>query len=215
MENLTRRHRMLSRARARLIHVVLWASAISGAFACDPPHAAFGKATARAGKIEAMLQRDRELARLPLEVREAEDDRLVLEGGVDTLSQRQRAVSLARLVAGAAVEDRIELRGLPRSDAALESQLRRALWITPELGGIDARVIHRVAILNGRVARTEQAALASRIAASVPGIVGVANHVRPAEPPVVRATRAPTSGSIPATIELGAAPAGACESSPC
>lgn len=215
MENLTRKNRMLSRARALLIHAVLWASAISGAFACDPPPPAYGKATARAAKVEAMLQRDTELARLPLEVRDAGDDHLVLEGRVDTLSQRQRAVSLARLVTGAAIEDRIELRGLPRSDAALESRLRRALWMTPELSGIDARVIHRVAILSGRVERIEQAALASRIAASVPGIAGVANHVRPAEPLVVRATRAPTSGSIPATIELGAAPAGACESPTC
>jgi osmotically-inducible protein OsmY len=135
--------------------------------------------------VEERLDRDPRLSTFDLEV-EARDGVVLLRGRVPTLADLFEARDLAFDVPGVALVDtRIELETRGRPDGDIEFDLRSRFRDNGDLAAATLEVTVRggAVLLTGTVPDPRLRLLARRVAARVPGVVGVADELRAPEVP--------------------------------
>lgn len=135
--------------------------------------------SALAQEVEAALQRDPDVTARRVHVR-TDGSTVVLTGEVETLLAKQEAVAVTRAVPGVeSVIDDLRLEPFERSDEVLERRVAQALTVDPGTNlDVHVMVSGRIAQLTGVVDDPADIRAAHRIAASVPGIIGVIDDVR-------------------------------------
>lgn len=129
--------------------------------------------------VDSELMRDDSVAANYIDV-SAEEGIVTLSGRVHHLLARERAVTIARSVKGVlSVIDHLKVRPVPRSDAAIASDVRRAFDYEPALSPEDFEIAVRNAVvtLDGRVGSFQQKALAGRTVYGVRGVRAVVNRI--------------------------------------
>jgi osmotically-inducible protein OsmY len=126
------------------------------------------------------LDRDPRLRTFDVDV-EVHDAVVVLRGSVPTLADAHKASRIASDVRGVGgVESRLDLATRGRPDREIEFELRDRFQNNGDLAEAKLAITVRggVALLTGTVVDPRVRAVAQRVAASVPGVLGIADEIR-------------------------------------